>query len=222
MQRLHSLNEIYQKRTIRPQYAQHQATPYAAGMDASLFNTDGSIRIPLTGDTTPLNTRTANAATLVGQTLNTAGAGSLMPGMVMVKTTGEFVTVATGVAGANANTGFGSGNQPTFEQPFGLLANWVGGDFDEIGVQNVGSGNVGVWKGPDSTYTILAPAYNDSGLASAVSGSGSGGAQPGAPIYLYAGNDGRLKYLATPGNCLPVAMLLDRVNATRIVVSLLV
>lgn len=194
MQRLKSLNEIYQKRLIRPTYAHHQATPYAIGLDASLYNTDGSIRPPISTDTSPL-TRSVSAYTLNG---------SLAPGSVVVKTTGEFVTIATG---ANAA-----------EQPFGLLANWVGGDFDDIGPQNIGSGVVGAWKGPDSTYTLLAPAYNDSGLAAAVSAAASTGVQ----VPLYADTDGRLKYISSAGSRIQVARLIDRPSATRIVVELVI
>lgn len=214
MQRLRSLNEIYQKRLIRPEYAQHQATPYSVGIDATLFNTDGSFKIPLSGDTTPLSTRTAAAATLVGQSLNTAGAGSLLPGLVMVKTVGEFVGVATGVAGSSLAVA---------EQPFGLLANWVGGDFDDIGPQNVGAGTIGVWRGPDSTYTLLAPAFNDGGTGGAQSLSSLlSGATPGQALLLYAGADGRLCSFSSPGNRVPVARLLDRVSAARIVIELIV
>src|SRR4051812_39245227 len=112
------LHNKFQKRLIRPLYAQTQATPYAAHLDSSLRNTDGSFRAPLSTDTTPL-TRSANAYLLKG---------GLVPGTVMVKGVGEAVVVA---AGANAAS-----------KPFGLLANFVGGELDDLGDEDF----VGVWR----------------------------------------------------------------------------
>src|SRR3954452_8217076 len=103
MQQVGKLSNVLQKRLIRPFYAHTQATPYAAVLDVSLRNADGSFRAPLSTDTSPL-TRSANAFTLQG---------GLVPGTVVVKGAGESVVVASG-----ANVA---------EQPFGLLANFVGG-----------------------------------------------------------------------------------------------
>jgi len=118
----------------------------------------------------------------------------------MVKGVNEQVVVATG---ANAAI-----------RPFGLLANFVGGTIDDI----KGNNEVGVWRGPDSVYDILAPAFDDTGLAAAYAA-----ATPGNPVKLFAGTDGRLS--ATSGNggsAIPVALLIDRPSAARITIDLLV
>lgn len=123
-------------------------------------------------------------------------ANSLLPGLVAVKkkNSDEF-KVSTGAVA---------------ETPFGLLANWVGGDFDELGDEN----SVGVWKGVGSTHVILAPAFDDSGanagsqsLTTAVTNAGAYG-----EVALYAGADGRLCSLTTPGTAVKVARLLERVQ----------
>lgn len=179
------------KRLIRPEYAHHQATPYDVSLHESLWNDDGSFRTPLAADTTPL-TRSADAFVWMG---------GLVPGTVMVRTSGETVAVATG-----ANTAM---------QPFGLLANFVGGDADDIRDINIGTTKAGVWRGVDSTYTLLAPAWDDTGLASAYSA-----ATAGIPVPLYAGTDGRLVYNSSPGSRVLVAHLIDRPAASRISVDL--
>lgn len=196
MQRLRNLSEIYQKRLVRGEYAHHQATPYACPLDPSFFNTDGSIRAPLAADSTPLQ-RSANAFTLNN---------SLTPGLCMTRTVGEAVAVSTG-------------STTVAERPFGLLANWIGGDFDEIGPQNVGSGSVGVWQGPDATFTLIAPAFNPTGLSAAYTASQT----TGVPVNLYAGTDGRLVYVASPtGTQVAVARLINFPATSRITVQMIV
>lgn len=186
MLRVRNLSNVMQKRLIRPLYAQTQATPYAAVLDPSLRNVDGSFRAPLSTDTLPI-ARSANAYTLQG---------GLVPGTVMLKGAGEGVVVATG-----ANSAL---------QPFGLLANFVGGTMDDLGDENY----VGVWRGPDSVFELLAPAFNDTGLATAYAN-----ATPGVPVKLYAGTDGRLTSTSA-GSDVVVAHLLERVSASRIVIDL--
>lgn len=178
---------MFQKRLIRPAYAQTQGYPYAAVLDASLRNTDGSFRAPLATDTSPL-TRSAAAFLLQG---------GLVPSTVVVKGAGESIVVASG---ANAA-----------EQPFGLLANFVGGTLDDIKDEN----NVGVWRGVDSTYEILAPGFDDTGLAAAYAS-----ATAGNPVKLYAGIDGRLVANASPGSRVVVAHLIERTSASKIVIDL--
>jgi hypothetical protein len=191
MLRVKNLSNKYQKRLIRPEYAQTQATPYAVTLDDTFRDTDGSLLLPKDDDTVEgFAQRTADAHTTKG---------SLTSGLVAVRTIGEKITIATG---ANAA-----------EQPFGLLANFVGGDLDDVGDEN----QVGVWRGPDSTYTLLAPAFDDDGLAAAFDA-----ADAGIPVLLHAKPDGRLGYIASPGNRVPVARLIDRPSASRIVVDLLV
>jgi hypothetical protein len=124
--------------------------------------------------------------------------------MVAVRVTGtDTVGIATGIDVA--------------EKPFGLLANFVGGDLDEGFSGDSLQNSVGVWRGPDAVFEILAPAFDDTGLAAAVSG-----ATAGTDVLLYAGTDGRLKYIASPSAKLPVARLIERVNSGRIVVDLIV
>lgn len=180
MLRPFKLRYKYQKRLIRPLYAQTQATPYAAVIDPSL-------RDP----TTKSFTFPAAAFKLYN---------GLVPGTVMTNL-GEKVTVATG-ANPAAQDGL---------RAFGLLANFVGGDLDDLGDEDY----VGVWRGPDAVFEILAPGFDDTGLAAAWSA-----ASQGVPVPLVAGADGRLSYNATPGNRQVVAHLIERPNQSRIVVDL--
>lgn len=178
MLRIRYLKNKYQKRLIRPLYAQTQATPYAAVLDTTLRDSTGTFAAP------------------VGAFLYKGG---LVPGTVVVNR-GEAVTVATG---ADAS--------PAGQRPFGLLANFVGGELDDLGDENF----VGVWRGPDAVFEILAPGFDDTGLSAAWDAS-----TQGFPVPLYAGPDGRLKYLSSASNRQVVAHLIERPNANRIVVDL--
>jgi hypothetical protein len=199
MLQVRNLSNVLQKRLIRPLYAHTQATPYAAVLDPSLRNTDGSFRAPLGGDVFNGVTRAAGAA---GNAFLLQG--GLVPGTVMIKGPGEAMLVATGAA--------------TNEQPFGLLANFVGGTLDDLKDNN----EIGVWRGPDAVFELLTPAWNDTGLAAAYAG-----AAAGAPVGLYAGPDGRLAQATaltggvTTGKTL-VARLIERASASKIVVELVV
>ena len=197
MLRVKNLSNKYQKRLIRPEYAQTQATPYAVTLDDSFRDSDGSLLLPLSGDNDGVQNGVDGFATRTAAAHTTKG--SLTSGLVAVRTVGEKITIATGADVA--------------EQPFGLLANFVGGDLDDVGDEN----QVGVWRGPDSTYTLLAPAFDDDGLAAAFDA-----ADAGIPVLLHAKPDGRLGYLDTPGSRVPVARLIGRPSASRIVVDLLV
>lgn len=182
-----NINQVTQKRLIRPLYAHTQGYPYACTIDPSLRNVDGSFRAPLATDTTPTFPATRSAAAFL---LN----GGLVPGTVMIKGAGETMVVATG------------GTQ----QPFGLLGQFVGGSIDEIG----GNNEIGVWRGLDSVYELLAPAWNDTGLAAAVAAAGAG-----VNVPLYAGADGRLTS-TNPGGAVVVANLIERVSASLIRIDL--
>lgn len=217
MLRLKNLSNKYQKRLVRPLYAHTQATPYAAILDSqtltgpnaatgrtSFRNGDGSFYQPLSGDTSPLNTRTAAVSTLKG---------GLPAGLVAVRTVADSVAIATGI------------NDGTVERPFGLLANFIGGDLDDLGDENY----VGVWRGPDSVFEILSPGFNSLGLSTEYSATA---ATKGAPVKLYAGRDGRLCQgvtgqtggLAAAANAANVAVahLVELVGTSRIVIDLLV
>lgn len=187
MLRVTNISNLHQKRLIRPLYAHTQATPYAATLDPSLRNTDGSFRVPAATDTLPI-ARSAAAFT---------HKGGLAPGTVVLKGAGEGVVVATG-----ANVA---------EKAFGLLANFVGGEIDDIKDENF----VGVWRGPDSVWELLAPSFNDTGLAAAYAA-----ATPGNPVKLYAGIDGRLTSTSPGGNAQVVAELVERASASKIVIDL--
>lgn len=169
MLQIGTLNNALQKRLIRPLYAHTQATPWAATLDASLRNTDGSFRAPITGDNFyTMGARTANAFTLQG---------GLVPGTVMVKGPGEAMLVHNGAAAV-------------VPRPFGLLANFVGGTLDDLKSNN----EIGVWRGPDSAWELLYPAFDPTGLAALYSG-----ALGGQPVLLAAGVDGRLVGFAEGG-----------------------
>lgn len=208
MQRLQSLANKYQKRLIRPLYAQTQATPYATSLDSqtltgtgaetgrtSFKNADGSRYLPQSGNTSPLHTRTADAFKLKN---------SLVPGTVMVRTLGEQVGVA---AGPDDGT----------ERPFGLLANFVGGELDDIGTEDT----IGVWRGANHAFfELLAPAWNDEGLATALAETAN---KKGGSVVLYALADGRLGIVGSPNAArIPVARVIDRPASSRIVIELLV
>jgi hypothetical protein len=94
----------------------------------------------------------------------------------------------------------------------GLLGQWLGGTFDNVGTSN----QVGVWMGPDSTYDLLAPAWNDSGLAAAIAAAGAG-----VQVKLYAGTDGRLCITDTGSN-VAVARVIQRISAAVLRIQLLV
>lgn len=175
MLRIRNLSNQFQKRTLRALYAQTQATPYAATLHASLRNTDGSFRAPVATDTLPL-ARSAAAFTLQG---------GLVPGQVVAKSAGEGVVVHNGVAGVKA---------------FGLLANFVGGTLDELGDEN----QVGVWRGPDSVWELLKPAFDDTGLAALYA---TASAAAGTPVPLYAQPSGLL------GGTVPATATADDVVA---------
>lgn len=196
MLRLRFLTNKFQKRLIRPLYAQTQATPYAATLDASL-GSGSSFVAPLSTDTTPA---ARSAAAFLLQS-------GLVPGTVMTRTTAGNVCVATG-----ANS--------TSIVAFGLLANFVGGNLDELGDEVT----VGVWRGPDAVFELLAPAFDDTGAGTsggqALSTAYAAATADTGPVKLYAGADGRLVSMGTPANRQVVAHLIDRPAPSRIVIDL--
>lgn len=193
MLQVRNLSNVLQKRLIRPLYAHTQATPWAATLDASLRNADGSFRAPLSGDANP--TRSANAFTLQG---------GLVPGTVMIKGAGEAMKVASG-----ANVA---------ERAAGLLANFVGGTLDDIKDEN----QIGVWYGPGSQFELLTPAFDDTGLAAAYAAATPGApvllyanaeGRLAQPTALVGG---------VVGAKLPIAELVERTSASKIAIKLLI
>lgn len=180
-----------QKRLIRPVYAQTQGFPYAASLDPSFRNSDGSFRTPLAADTAPTFPLSRASAPFTYQ-------NSITPGQVVVKTSGQE-QVALGTNAAS-------------QQPMGLLGQWLGGTFDNVGTSN----QVGIWMGPDSVYDLLAPAWNDTGLAAAIAAAGAG-----VQVNLYCGADSRLT--STIGSAtVPVARVIQRISAAVLRIQLLV
>lgn len=188
MLRIRNLRNKYQKRLIRPLYAQTQATPYAAICSDAVT----------TGKTTSVWTGVGSGAPFTYK-------GGLVPGTVMVAK-GEAVDVASSATAGAA------------QRPFGLLANFIGGELDDLGDEKY----VGVWRGPDSVYEILAPGFNDTSLLAAWNAS-----IVGQPVPLYAGANGLLACVADLSGAAVssrqvVAYLIERPNQNRIIVDLVV
>jgi hypothetical protein len=123
--------------------------------------------------------------------------------MVAAKTVGEQVEVAT------ADT----------QRAFGLFANFVGGELDELGDRT----EVGVWRGAGSVFEVLAPVFVDTGMAAAAAAEDGAGANE---VYLSANTDGRLEL---DGDADPyttahraAARLVRRLSDKAIIVELLV
>lgn len=141
-----------------------------------------------------------------------AGKAAIWPGMVAVKATGEDVKVAD-AATARA---------------FGLFANFVGGELDELGDRS----EVGVWRGPGAVFEVLSPV---------IGGTVAGASDPDQSthaneVFLGADSAGRLEKLTiadtvppfgddvtTLGSSnRPAARLVERLSSSAIVVELLV
>ena len=148
-----------------------------------------------------------------------AGKAAIWPGMVAVKTVGETVKIAA------ADTG----------RAFGLFANFVGGELNEIGTNGSapGGSEVGVWRGPGSVYEVLAPVFVDTGLSAAAA------AEDGAhanEVFLGPDATGRLKAQTLANTTPPTgddvtslassarssARLVKRLSANAIIIELLV
>lgn len=136
-----------------------------------------------------------------------SGKAAIWPGMVALKTVGEHV-------------------RPQFDypdsgprRPFGLFANFVGGELDEIGDRS----EVGVWRGAGSVFEILAPVFDDSGLASEAANEDGTASNE---IYLCADDTSRLFWdnSARPGIDWhqATARLISHLSDKAIVVELLV
>jgi hypothetical protein len=183
-----NINITAQKRLLRVLYGQTQATPYACYLDQTSFrDSSGNFRIPQSTDTTPI-ARSANVFTLQG---------SIVPGTVLIKSTNENVVVATGAAAA--------------QQPFGLLGSWLGGTFGQLTQIN----EVQAWRGPDSLIQLLAPAWNDTGVAAAIAAAG-----PGTNVYLYAQTDGRLGITNPGGGAISVGWIVSRPSSAQLTINL--
>ena len=175
MIRANNLARIAVKRTIRPLYAWHSAVPYACFWDTG------------TG--------------AVGGTVLASAAGSVYPGQVAVKTTGELMRLSAGGASA---------------LPFGLFNNFIGGTMDEL----AGGTEIGVWVGGrDAVFEVLAgfsstetPFASTFGAAAVAANGTAGG------IGIYADSAGRLTDAA--GSGFRVARLIEAVSTSKVIVQL--
>ena len=125
------LSLVTARRTLRALYAQTQGTPYAAQLRGTGANHLDS-------------TKNQSNLSAFGQASNVA---NVFPGAVMSLAT----LLATPVAGAGETVDL-AGNG---DLPFGLSANFIGGDMDEI----LDNTEVGVWRGPGSLWIVLAPVF---------------------------------------------------------------
>jgi len=181
MLRIGNLSEVQQTRTLRVNYGNTQAYPFASNLDSNAYDIGG-------------NSSVFNANGSGGTALGTGGNGPIWPGMVAaLSKNGQYVCVAVGGVSQNAVPAM---------LPLGLFGNFVGGDFDET---NYGGGytEVGVWKGPGSWYEVLSPVFNSNintnpgiassrnlwwdgnGLLSSVSPGGAGSVSPIAYLGSY-------------------------------------
>src|SRR6476659_3719185 len=133
MLRPKNIGLVNQRRTLRALYAQSQAYPYAAQLSATAL------------------TATNDQSQLVGAD-GATGTALIWPGAVM-----ELVNAA-GVVHEKVKLS----DPEAVGRPFGLSANFVGGNMDEInGVYTIGafSGNIGVWRGRGGVFEVLAPLF---------------------------------------------------------------
>ena len=198
MLRLRNLANKYQKRLVRPLYANTQATPYAAHLDPAFRGADGSL------DLTSIESPAYTTFKLKG---------SLVPGTVVYRT--------EGTEGVKPCTGATDGS----EKPFGLLCNFVGGDLDEGFSGDSLQNEVGVWRGPDSVFEVLAPAFLDTELVSGTTVTLQGAiddATGGKEVLLYPGANGLLSPNSAGGDRQAVARLIEKVDSSRIIVDLIV
>ena len=189
MLRLTNLQNKNVRRTLRALYAQTQAYPYDVKLDASFVRTGGAIE----GTTT---------------TGITGSKSAILPGLVAEKLVGEAVTVS----GVGA-TG------PTGPRPFGLHANFVGGEITDIPSD---FDRVGVWRGVGGVFEVLAPAFSTANSLSTVAAAEAGTSV--TEVYMASNAKGQLE---TPGAGYfqpnkAVARLIDYLSANAIIVELLV
>lgn len=108
MLRIRNISQASQQRTLRANYAQTQAYPYATYLAAYVYDATGAQGSAFSAG--------------AGANPGVAGQGPIWPGMVagLVPSAGQTVCVCVG---------------GTVIKPWGLFGNFVGGDFDEVGDQ---------------------------------------------------------------------------------------
>jgi hypothetical protein len=152
---------------------------------------------------------------LSGGQVVTGSKTAILPGAVAIKLVGETVTLAGSPEGAAPNV------VTNVLHPFGLFGNFVGGELDELGDR----AEVSVWKGPGAVFEVLAPAFDDTGLAAATAA--EDGTAAAVEVYLQTGTDGRMVYSASalqPWSAAnkAVARVVNRLSSNAVVVELLV
>lgn len=124
---------------------------------------------------------------------------AIWPGMCMMKTAGDKVTLLNGTG-----------------TPYGLCANYIGGDgIDEIIDQGVNA--MAVWVlGPDAEFEILAPAFDDT-LSWVDPGNGT---TINVHAYTTGAKRGKLCLVGSSGaSTRPVARLLKVDSASKIIIG---
>lgn len=154
MIRARKLSNVHKKRSIRPLYSHHQATPYAAFLD------------------------TANVGTTV-----------IFPGMVARQSgASELMRICDATS-----------------QPFGLFANFINGDMDELGDGT----EIGVWRGGlDATFEVLSDAL--------AADSWTGASAADTPVFSNATG----KLTLTDGTGPRVATLMEAPSNNKIIILL--
>lgn len=127
---------VNQRRTLRALYAQTQAYPYAAILQNTGSDVDAN-GVPNQADTSQI------ALTDVAGNSSIA---AIWPGAVM-----ELFQQTVGASALGELVTLGEGTN----RPFGLCANFVGGNMDELN----GRREVGVWRGRGGVFEVLAPVF---------------------------------------------------------------
>jgi len=117
------------------------------------------------------------AGQLSGGGAITSSQAAIMAGSVLVKRVGEVVTLA---------------GTTDLERAFGLSANNVGGNLDELGTRS----EIGVWRGVGSIFDVLAPAFDTTSLTTHA---GNEAGTDATEVYMKSSSKGVLK-CESPGD----------------------
>lgn len=132
----------------------------------------------------------------------TGAKGAIIPGLVANKKVGETVTLSGAAAASN--------------RPFGLFANFVGGEISDIPSDQ---SSVGVWRGAGSVYELLAPSFDTTSLSTDAAAEDGTAANE---VYLKSNAKGQL-VASTGANVINNAgRLVSYLSANAIIVELLV
>ena len=138
MIRAKKLSLVTARRTLRALYAQSQGYPYAA-----------QLPVPTATATDFRYTDPANNQSTLAAFGETSGVANIFPGAVLALTGLDAEEVDLSLDDDVDGTAIAA-------YPFGLSANFVGGDLDEL----ADLGEIGVWRGPGSVWIVLAPAFD--------------------------------------------------------------